>query len=149
MILKKQMILNNEVNLNNRRYPDEVLESIKNQINSNPKEMNIGTIGDRDTAHVNLRDASFTYSNAVVENGVLYADVEILKTMMGDELKRILEIAPTEIVFRPRGIGTFEGEMPEETKNLLNIPNRISMDYKIVGMSAIDKSKDAFNIIKE
>ncbi len=145
MILKKQMILNSEVNKNNRRYPEEVLESIKAQINSKPKSMNIGTLGYGESFDTNMREAAFTYSNAAIENGVLYADIEILETMMGDEVKRILELGPTETVFRPKGTGTFEGSIPEETKNLLNVPNRVSMDYQIVGMAAIDKSDDSFN----
>jgi len=103
-------------------------------------------LGYGESFDTNMRDAAFTYSNAVIENGVLYADIEILETMMGDEVKRILELGPTETVFRPKGTGTFEGSIPEETKNLLNVPNRVSMDYQILGMAAIDKLDDSFNI---
>lgn len=71
MILPKQMILNCEVTKNNRRYSIEVLESIRDQINSRSSDINIGTLGYPEGLNVNLRAAAFKYSGAEVRDGAL------------------------------------------------------------------------------
>ena len=131
------MILNGEVTKNGRKYNPETLESIKDQINSRDKSMNIGQLGYPEGFDINLRNAAFTYSNAIVENGILYADIEILKTMMGDEVKRLLELGTSPsskgIVFRPAGVGNVESQ---------NIN-----DYKLLGIHIILLGDDAIKKI--
>jgi len=150
MILKKQEIINTEVTKNNRRYPREVLMSIRDQINNRDKSRNVGQIGYPEGMETNLRRVAFTYSNAVVEDDVLYADIEILETEMGDEIKRLLELEvltkSRSIRFRPAGSATIKGGMPVETLNLLGIPNVVSEDYKLLGIHAIYDSEDAINL---
>jgi hypothetical protein len=49
------------------------------------------------------------------------------------------------IVFRTAGIGTYKGTPPEETRNLLKIPNIVADDYTFIGISAIPFTEDALN----
>lgn len=142
MKLLKQLILNTEVTKNNRRYPIGVLETIKNQINLSGQ--NIGTIGYTTDLVVTPTNAAFTYSNAIIENDSLYADIEIINTTKGIELKNIFETT-TDIRFRPAGQATLKGSMPVETHNLLDIPKHVSDDYKLISIAAITASEDAIN----
>lgn len=137
------MILNTEVNKNNRRYNKEVLDIIRDQINSNP-ETNFGTIGYTTDLTVPLCDAAFRYSNAVVENNSLYADIETLSTPKGIDLLRMVE-SEMDIRFRPAGMATIKGGMPVETLNLLKIPNIVGDDYKLISIAAINPEDDAVN----
>jgi hypothetical protein len=143
MILPKQMILNCEVTKNNRRYSIEVLESIRDQINSRSSDINIGTLGYPEGLNVNLRAAAFKYSGAEVRDGALYADIEVIETEMGDELKRLLLLERTGIRFRPAGQATLGGEVPVETLNLLNVPHVIKDDYELITIAAIRAEEDA------
>jgi hypothetical protein len=142
MKLLNQLILNTEITKNNRRYPIGVLEIIKNQINLSGQ--NIGTIGYTTDLVVTLAEAAFTYSNAIIKNDSLYADIEIINTPKGIELKNIFEAA-TDIRFRPAGQATLEGPMAVETHNLLDIPKHVSDDYKLISIAAITASEDAIN----
>ncbi len=146
--IEKYPLLDTSVNKNNRVYSIDVLDSICEQINQKRSDINLGTLGIPEGLEIKLRQVAFTYSNARVENDKLYVDIEILETNSGAELKQILEIGEEEnktlIAFRPFGAGTFEGEVPYETRNLLNIPNKISLDYKILGISAIPAKDDAY-----
>ena len=147
--LNKVLIMNTEVTKNNRRYPKEVLESIRDQINSKDPSTQIGTMGFPEGLEINLRDAAFTYSNAVVEGDCLYVDISSLKTTMGDELVRRLELdrqfSTSSVRFRPGGMATTQG-VPVEVKHTLNVPDVVNSDYKIISVAAIDESEDALNI---
>jgi hypothetical protein len=147
--LNKVLLLNTEVTKNNRRYTKEVLESIRDQINSEDSSRQIGTMGFPEGLEINLRDAAFTYSNAVVEGDCLYVDISPLKTTMGDELVRRLELdsqfSTSSVRFRPGGMATNQG-VPVEVKNTLNVPDVVNSDYKIISVAAIDESEDALNI---
>jgi hypothetical protein len=142
MKLLKQPILNTNPTKNNRKYPIEVLESIKRQINERNPSMNIGTIGYPEGLEVSLSKAAFKYSNAVIEKDVLYVDIETIHTPEGIELRKMLEV-DNDIRFRPGGQATLQGEVPEETHNLLKIPKYVSEDYQLITIAAITPDEDA------
>lgn len=141
MKLSKQLILNTQVTKNNRRYNTEVLESIKNQINSGER-VNYGTMGYPEGLNVSFSTVGFTFSNAVIEEEALYCDITLLETPAGESIKSLLG----DLVFRPAGQATIKGEMPVETLNLLKVPNVVNEDYHLICISAIPKSEDAVNI---
>ena len=143
MKLLKQLILNTNRTKNNRLYPIEVLETIKAQINAGGS--NLGTIGYPEDLEVSLSNAAFTYSNAVIENESLYADIETIHTPKGIELRKLIEVA-SDIRFRPSGQATLEGPMPVETHNLLNIAKHVSADYQLIAIAAISSEEDAINL---
>jgi hypothetical protein len=143
MKLYNQLILNTEPTKNNRRYPIEVLETIKNQINSDVNK-NIGTIGFPEGLEISLSESAFTYSNAYISNDVLYCDIELINTPKGVELRRMID-ENTDVRFRPGGQATLKGEMPVETHNLLGIPAHVSEDYKLITIAAINAEEDAIN----
>jgi hypothetical protein len=144
--LKKVLLLNTEITKNNRRYTKEILESIRDQINSRNIDINIGTMGFSEGLAINLRDASFTYSNAVVENECLYVDIDSLNTTMGQELVRRLDIDFHSVRFRPGGQATTQG-VSVEVKNTLGVADVVNIDFKLTTVAAIDESEDALNII--
>jgi hypothetical protein len=145
MKLYKQLLLNTEVTLNNRRYPLEVIESIRDQINSRDEDRNLGTVGYEENLEIDLSKVAFKYSNAVIENNALYVDIEMLDTPLGKSLNEVLG----DMRFRPAGTGTFDGGMPVETMNLLKVPSRVSMGYKILSVAAINPSEDALQMPKD
>ena len=142
MIRLKEPILNTEVTKNNRRYPLPVLKKIRDQINSREDSGNLGTIGYPEGLVIPLADVAFKYKNAVVEDEVLYVDIETVGTPQGTILSDMLEYE-MDLRFRPIGTGTLEGEVPMETKNLLEIPNLISKDYQLITIAAITSEEDA------
>lgn len=142
MKLLKREILNSEPTKNNRRYTPEVLEIIKDQINSRDADRNLGTIGYSEGLDVALSDVAFKYSNAVIENNILYADIETIHTPQGVKLRQMIETG-SDIRFRPGGKATLEGEMPVETHNLLNVPKHVGRDYKLITLAAINPEEDA------
>jgi hypothetical protein len=144
MKLLKQVILNTRATRNNRRYPIEVLESIKDQINKKDKSLNIGTIGYPTDLIVSLSDSAFRYSNAVIENEILYIDIETVHTPKGVELRNMID-NKEDIRFRPGGISTLKSGIPSEVLNLIDVPNEVCIDYQLITISAIQASEDAIN----
>lgn len=144
MKLLKQVILNTRVTKNNRRYPIEVLESIKDQINKRNKDLNIGTIGYPTDLIVSLSDSAFRYSNAIIENEILCVDIETVHTPKGVELRNMID-NEEDIRFRPGGMSTLKGGIPSEVLNLIDVPNEVCIDYKLITISAIQESDDAIN----
>jgi hypothetical protein len=144
MKLTKVMILNTEATKNNRRYPLPVLEKIRDQINSRDASRNLGTIGFPEGLTISLQDAAFRYSNAVIEKEALYVDIETIHTPKGVDLRRMLE-DEIDLRFRPGGQATLEGEMPQETHNLLGVPKHVSEDYQLITIAAITPDEDAIS----
>lgn len=142
MIRLKEPILNTEATKNNRRYPLPVLEKIRDQINAREDYRNLGTIGYPEGLEIPLNKVAFQYRNAVVEDGVLYADIETLGTPHGARLAEMIE-SGVDLRFRPGGQSTLEGEMPMETHNLLGVPKHVSEDYQIITIAAISPEEDA------
>lgn len=138
----KEPILNTEVTKNNRRYPLPILKKIRDQINSREDFGNLGTIGYPEGLEIPLSEVAFRYKNAVVEDEVLYVDIETVGTPRGIRLEEEIT-GGAEVRFRPSGTGTFEGEMPVETHNLLGVPNRIREDYQLITIAAITPEEDA------
>ena len=147
MKLYKQPILNTNATLNNRRYPLEVLVAIKDQIiEMSGKETAFGTIGydyeSLEKCVINPSKIAFRFSNPLIENEILYVDVEILETPEGKLLRSILE-SQMDLRFRPSGMASLVGEMPQEVHNLLEVPKHVSPDYKLIGLAAINPEEDA------
>jgi hypothetical protein len=134
MYIERELITNTKVNKNNRRYPIEVIEKIRDRINSNDEWTNLGILGMPESEVITLGQVAFKYSNAIIEDESLYCDIEVIDTRRGDELKQILgyEVDGLKrIVFRTSGKGSFKGGPIEETRNLLNIPNTVSDDFEL------------------
>lgn len=147
MMLNKQPVLNTNPSLNNRRYPLEVLVSIKDQIiEMSSKETAFGTLGydieSLEKCVTNLSRIAFKYSNPLIEDEILYVDIEVLETPEGGILRSLLE-AKMDLRFRPSGMASLVGEMPQEVHNLLGVPKHVSPDYKLVGLAAINPEEDA------
>lgn len=145
MILQKQLLINTKPTLNNRVYPIEVLESIRDQINSRDKSTNLGTLGYPEGLEVSLSEAAFQYSNAIIEGDSLYVDIETIHTPEGIYLRRMIDEG-NELRFRPGGQSTLKGVMPVETHNLLGVPKHVAMDYQLITISLINPDEDALNL---
>ena len=74
-----------------------ILEDIKSQINSLEEKARTGFFGVPKTETV-LSEAAFRYSNAQIENKVLYIDAETISTPKGVEFRRLVEES-TDIEF--------------------------------------------------
>ena len=147
MKLNKQPVLNTNATLNNRRYPLEVLVSIKDQIiDMSSKETAFGTLGydteSLEKATLNVSKIAFRYSNPLIEDKILYVDIEVLETPEGGILRSLLE-AKMDLRFRPSGMAFLVGPMPQETHNLLVVPKHVSSDYKLISLAAINPEEDA------
>lgn len=146
MKLKKQLILNTHPTLNGRVYSLEILEKIRDQINSKDSSRNIGTFEYPEGLDISLKDSAFTYSNAIIENGCLYVDIQILSTPNGEKIKHQLEIdkriGVSSRVFRPAGQGTLGGE-PSDGQLI------VGDDYKLITISTVRKDVDAIQTDKE
>ncbi len=110
------------------------------------KKSAFGTIGydyeSLEKCIINPSKIAFGFSNPLIENETLYVDIEILETPEGQLLRSILE-SQMELRFRPGGMGSLDGEMPQEVHNLLNVPKNVSLDYKLISLYAINPSEDA------
>jgi hypothetical protein len=144
MNLYKQPILNTNASLNNRRYTLEVLVSIKDQIiEMTSKETAFGTLGyDTESLVTNPSRIAFKYSNPLIEDEILYVDIEVLETPEGGVLRSLLE-SEIDLRFRTNGMASLVGEMPQEVHNLLDVPKHVSSDYKLIGLAAINPGEDA------
>lgn len=153
MILKRQLLLNTEVTKNNRRYPLEILESVRDQINGRDSSLNFG-FRDYPTDEVFsdlekliVKNAAFAYSNAIVEEESLYIDIIALSTHEGMKFAEMIKEG-LDLRFRPIGTGTLKGKVPAEVHNLLEIPNVVSEDYQLLSIGIVDPSQDAI-IVQE
>lgn len=129
MALKKQLITNTNVNQNGWRFSEEALESLKDQINNSDRSM-LGVVGYPISTTLDLHKVSHSISNAVIENGSLYADIHVLDVESGESLKSILN----ECVFR-----TF-------TTIDENINPRVVNHPYLVSVVAILKDEDALTL---
>jgi len=147
MKLYKQPILNTNPTLNNRRYPLEVLVSIKDQIiEMSSKQSAFGTVGydseSLEKATLNVSKIAFEFSNPLIENETLYVDIKTLETPEGKLLRSLLE-SGIDLRFRPAGTASLVGEMPQETHNLLGVPKHVATDYKLISLAAVNPEEDA------
>jgi len=146
MLIKKRLIINTNVNKNNRKYSLAALEAMSNQINSGDRNSNLGILGEIDpTGIIAIDQVAFVYTNAMIEKESLYVDIEVLKTTAGNNLKRMID---TEfMVFRPIG----NAEVPEsigigQMMDMLSIPQTVGEDYSLVTLTCIHESQDAVNL---
>jgi hypothetical protein len=68
MYIERELINNTKVNKNNRQYPIEVIEKIRDQINGNDEWTNLGILGMPKSEVITLGQVAFKYSNAVIED---------------------------------------------------------------------------------
>jgi len=118
-------------NLNGRIYPKELLYKIADQINNGQPLYGEFGYPDKYDAVVNLSNASHVITKAYVDGDSLKAEVSILETFKGVELKKELD----KNVFRPRGIGTVD------ENGIMND------DYQLITFDAIKTEDDAFDNI--
>jgi hypothetical protein len=133
MKIEKELIINTNPTKNGRSYDLSALKMMQDAINGRERSRNIGIIGHPESGEVNFRKAAFIYDNAKIENASLYVDIEPLRTEMGEELMRLLELKKANggkgISFRPCGIGTVE--------------NGIVKDYELVTVGVVFIEEDA------
>ena len=146
MLITKRLIINTKVNKNNRKYSLAALEAMTNQINSGDRNSNLGILGEIDpTGIIAIDQVAFIYTNAVIKKEAVYVDIEVLKTIAGKNLKRLIE---TEfMVFRPIG----NAEVPDsigigQAMDMLSIPQTVGEDYSLVTLNCISESQDAVNL---
>lgn len=129
MVLKKQLITNTNVNQNGWRFSEEALESLRDQIN-NPDRSMLGVVGYPNSVTLDAHKVSHSIFNAVIENGSLYADIQVLDIKAGEFLKYILN----ECVFR-----TFTTTDEPFKDGVVNHP-------LLVSVVAVLKNEDALNV---
>jgi hypothetical protein len=131
--MKTSVLKSNTVNLNGRMYTDECLEQMVAQFKqkvSNGVQM-FGELGyPESTSFTSLERVSHQVENLQVEGDTLFAEIKVLDTPRGKELKTLLD----DIVFRPRMIG----HVLED--NTVRVDNLISFD-------AILKETDSYKDI--
>lgn len=110
------------------------------------KQSAFGTVGydleSLEKSTLNVSKIAFEFSNPLIENETLYVDIKILETPEGQLLRSALE-AKMDLRFRPAGMGSLDGEMPQEVHNLLDVPKHVSSDYKLICLAAINPEEDA------
>lgn len=129
--MKESILKSNIINLNGRIYTDECLEQIVTQFKQKVSE-GIPMFGEfgypEETSFVtSLERVSHQVLNLEVEGDTLFAEIKILDTTKGDELKTLLDC----VVFRPRMIGRVLDD------NTVRVESLISFD-------AILKETDSF-----
>jgi len=138
MKLEKQIILNSYPTKNGRVYTPQALEAIKKQINSSEKSRNLGALEYPEDLSVSMSDVAFTYSNAIIENGSLCVDIEILSTPMGEKLKESLEVDKrvgiSRRVFRTAGQATLD-----KVDNF----SIVGDDYQLMFIASVSSETDA------
>ena len=131
--MKTSVLKSNTVNLNGRMYTDECLEQMVAQFKqkvSNGVQM-FGELGyPESTSFTSLERVSHQVENLQVEGDTLFAEIKVLDTPRGKELKTLLD----GVVFRPRMIG----HVLED--NTVRVDNLISFD-------AILKETDSYKDI--
>lgn len=131
--MKTSVLKSNTVNLNGRMYTDECLEQIVTQFKQKVSDgvPMFGELGYPESADFTSLDrVSHQVENLQVEGDTLFAEIKILDTPKGKELKTLLH----GVVFRPRMIG----HVLED--NTVRVDTLISFD-------AILKDTDSFKDI--
>lgn len=91
-----------------------------------------GELGHPDNFDITFKNISHVIENVKIDNQYLVADIKVLDTNKGKELKSLIEQG-TDIVFRPRLTGT------------INENKEVEIDA-LFTFDAILKSEDAFNL---
>lgn len=103
VICNAQLIDSTIPSVTGKRYPVDILHRIaKNKVVYGE----LSPVGDR--FDLNVEDCSHKVVNLDVRNGVLYGDVQVLKTPMGELLSLYGQYKSTKIEFRPRGTGQID-----------------------------------------
>lgn len=147
-MLKDELIFNTIPNANNRFYPIETLRSILTQIEALPAEKRLGYLLEHieeTEGKPEIGKIAFSYSNVRLigagNDASLIADIEILDTPVGEQMKMEELISEWHWVFRPSG----KFMMPPDANmyQLLKVPIRIGPDYEFVAMTAIKSTVDS------
>ena len=102
--MKTSVLKSNTVNLNGRMYTDECLEQMVAQFKQKVSDgvQMFGELGyPESTSFTSLERVSHQVENLQVEGDTLFAEIKVLDTPRGKELKTLLD----GVVFRPRMIG--------------------------------------------
>lgn len=77
----------------------ELIEQIKKQINTKVETgSNLGVVDNGwDNLTIDLSKVAFSYSNPQIINGKLYVDLQILETLEGNNLKKMLDFRATTV----------------------------------------------------
>ena len=131
--MKASILKSNTVNLNGRMYTDECLEQMVTQFKQKTSDgvPMFGELGyPESTDFTSLHEVSHQVENLHVEGDTLFAEIKILDTPKGKELKTILD----GVAFRPRMIGHVHED------------NTVSVDT-LISFDAIPKETDSYKDI--
>ena len=106
MILHRQVLIDTNSRDNTYLYDNDLITLIREQINRSESD-NLGLIGYTDTNSVPLSKSAFRYSNALVENGILYVDIETIHTPEGIVFRKLLD-SEVPMKFKAAGTGVTE-----------------------------------------
>ena len=99
------VLISDEVNENNRKYPISIIKKMVNLFNKDD-DCVVGKIG---MSTINLNEIShFTKALKIVGNNLI-ADIEILDNEQGNVLKKMIET--NRVVFRTSGVGSCRYEV--------------------------------------
>ena len=100
MICNAKLIDSNVPSVTGNIYPVEILNKIAK------KQVIYGELGSpSNPVNIDLDKCSHKIVNFDVRNGVLYGDVQVLSTPMGELFSLFGQYDSNKIEFRPRGIG--------------------------------------------
>jgi hypothetical protein len=145
MKIEKQLLLNGKPTKNHRYYPEKVLRSIVEQIESG----NIfGTLDHPERDIVDLRKALFTVENLQMEKDELYGDISFLP-LTNEQRQREISLVKEMLengsaVIRPNGISATGFQSRE--MSLLGVNAIVGDDYRLISFSVVPKDQDALNI---
>jgi hypothetical protein len=139
--MKVPILIAGKKNLNDRYYDTKSLEKIISDYNKEVErlgqcfgvfrtEPDYYSYGERGL--INIKDIAFTVDSMEIEGKILIADVNILKTPAGNDLKEVID----RVVFRTCVWGNLTKSGRVEIENLISV-------------NAISKLEDSFKKIKE
>ena len=108
-----------------RIYPASVVEKMYKKIAAAGPHERFGEMGMPEAHTVDLSNVAFVYENPLLEDGILYVDINILETDKGNELKEIVD----NVEFKTTGFG----EVDEN--------NIIQDNYEMISINAIPKTE--------
>lgn len=129
IIKKVPIIIAEKKSANGRSYSMAALASMKLQISENPRMF--GQIGHNENSFIDLSKVSHRITNPVLEKTILFADINLMSTPMGDILAEGFKKNPKYAVFRPYGYGT------------VDMFGRVD-EFKMISISAIDPLGDPY-----
>lgn len=132
MILRKQVLIDTNSRDNAYLYDNDLIALIREQINRAESD-NLGLLGYPDTNSVSLSKSAFRYSNALVENGILYVDIETIHTPEGILFRRLLD-SEVPMKFKAAGTGVTENIL---TSMGIKHTRPDSETYKFISVCAI------------